>query len=273
MSFQRSRLACFATLPDGHGFEQTVAAAAGAGFDEFAIWLMAIDEARQALGSLEAVKDCMDRHGIRPSVMELVHAWASGDQNAIEEEREVLRTAAEFFDAEVVLAATLLPVLSGDSVGALREHCRALAPRRVALEFLPFSAIPDLGAALSMVDAVGEDNLGIVFDSWHFARAGADYDLLDSVPGEMIHFIQLNDADPEPWPDIFAETMGGRLRPGEGALDWPRLIGILADKPLHCAIGSEQYSDKVKAMDLDVACRYLFDSIQDILQDPSHVPS
>lgn len=52
MTLERTRLACFATLPDGHGFEATVAAAARAGFEEFAIWLMSLDQAREQLGSL-----------------------------------------------------------------------------------------------------------------------------------------------------------------------------------------------------------------------------
>ena len=73
--------------------------------------------------------------------------------------------------------------------------------------------------------------------------------------------------------DIVTETLTGRLRPGEGSIDWPRLIGILADKALTCPIGSEQYSDAIKAMPLDVACRYLFDSVQAIVNNPSAPPA
>ena len=53
---QRTHLACFATLPDGHGFEATVAAAARAGFEEFAMWIMCLDAARVELGSLERAR-------------------------------------------------------------------------------------------------------------------------------------------------------------------------------------------------------------------------
>ncbi len=268
MPFERTRLACFATLPDGHGFEATVASAARVGFEEFAIWLMSIDEARNELGSLEAVKTCLDRHGIRASVLELLHAWSFPDEALVAEERAVMQAAVEIFDPEVVLAATLAPSLAPGAIEALKAHCQAFAPRRVALEFLPFGGVPDLAAALAVIEQVGEDNLGLVFDSWHFARSGADYDLLEQVPGELIHFIQLNDAAVQAPDDIFTETMTARLRPGEGVIDWPRLVGILSAKTLHCPIGSEQYSDAVKAMDIDVAGKYLLRSVEDILQKP-----
>ena len=268
----RTRLACFATLPDGYGFEATVAAAARAGFEEFAIWLMSIDQARQELGSLEAVADCLSRHGIRASVLELLHAWSRADAALTAEELAVMQAAAEIFDPEVILAATLAPTLAAGGLEHLKLQCQTLAPRKVALEFLPFGALPDLAAALGALEAVDEDNLGLVLDTWHFARSGSDYALLEQVPGDRIHFVQLNDAPAEPAADLLEETMTARLRPGEGMLDWPRLVGMLEEKNLACPIGSEQYSRSVKQMDLDTACRYLFDSVQRIVSEPGCSP-
>jgi sugar phosphate isomerase/epimerase len=270
---QRTRLVCFATLPDGYGFENTVAAASRAGFEEFAIWLMSIEQARGELGSLEAVADCLARHGMRIAVLELLHAWAQAEAAATAEELAVVQAAIDVFDPDVILATTLANEIADGGLEHLKRQCQALAPRKVALEFLPFAAIPTLASALKVLDTVDEDNLGLVLDTWHFARAGFEYELLDTVPGERIHFIQLNDAPAEPAPDIFTETLTARLRPGEGAVDWPKLVGMLEAKNLGCPIGSEQYSETVKRMELDRACEYLFDSVQDILEDPSHVPT
>ena len=272
MALERSQLACFATLPDGYGFEATVAAAAQAGFRELAIWLLSVDAAAQELGSLDAVNRCLQRHGLRVSVLELLHAWCGEDAALVAEERAVMQAFVEVFDPELVLAAALAPTLSATAVDALREHCTAFAPRRVALEFLPFTGVPNLSKALAVIDAVGADNLGLVFDAWHFARSGADYDVLKTVPGDRFYFIQLNDAAATPLPDIFAETMGGRLRPGEGSLDWPRLMQILTAADPDCPVGSEQYSDTVKAMPLQGACDYLFASVQRIIADPHYRP-
>lgn len=269
---KRTRLACYATLPDGYGFEKTVAAAARAGFEEFAIWLISIEQARGELGSLEAVADCLARHGMRIAVLELLHGWAQADAATTAEELAVVQAACDVFDPDVILATTLSPEIADGGLEHLKRQCQALAPRKVALEFLPFAAISTLASALEVLDAVDEDNLGLVLDTWHFARAGFEYELLDTVPGERIHFIQLNDAPAEPAADIFVETLAARLRPGEGAVDWPRLIASLEAKNLVCPIGSEQYSDVVKRLELDRACEYLFDSVQRIIADPSHVP-
>jgi sugar phosphate isomerase/epimerase len=269
---QRTRLACYATLPDGYGFEATVAAAARAGFEEFAMWIMCVDAARAELGSLDAVADCLARHGMRISVLELLHGWAQANDAVTEEEIAVMRAAAEVFEPDVFLAATLSPTLAPGSLEHLKRECLALAPRKVALEFLPFGAVPSLSAALSIIEQVSEDNLGLVFDSWHFARSDRDYDLLEQVPGELIHFIQFNDAPVHAPEDLVTETMTARVRPGEGMLDWPRLIALLEDKQLCCPIGSEQYSHAVKAMPLDEACHYLFESVQAIVADPTYRP-
>jgi sugar phosphate isomerase/epimerase len=236
------------------------------------MWIMSIDAARAELGSLEAVADCLTRHGMRISVLELLHGWAQADDAVTGEEIAVMQATAAVFQPEVFLAATLSPSLAPGSLEHLKRECQALAPRKVALEFLPFGAVPSLSAALSVIEQVGEDNLGLVFDSWHFARSDSDYELLAQVPGELIHFIQFNDAPVDAPADLVTETMTARVRPGEGMLDWPRLIALLEAKHLRCPIGSEQYADTVKAMPLDDACRYLFDSVQAIVFDPAHRP-
>ena len=269
----RTRLACYATLPDGFGFEATVAAAARAGFEEFAIWLMSVEQARCELGILDAVAECLARHGMRIAVLELLHAWALADDVRTAEELEVMEAAVEVFQPEVVLAASLAPAVQPGGLEHLKRQCRALAPRKVALEFLPFGGVPGLTAALAVLEQVDEENLGLVLDTWHFARSEPDYALLAQVPGDRIHFVQLNDAAVEPADDLLRETMTARLRPGEGVVDWPRMIGILEGMSLSCPVGSEQYADVVKRMDLDAACRYLFDSVQDILTDPTRTPA
>ncbi|MEM0952736.1 MAG: sugar phosphate isomerase/epimerase [Pseudomonadota bacterium] len=273
MAWERSHLACFATLPDGYGFEATLAAASKAGFTELAIWLLSLEAAAAELGSLQAVQDCLENYGLRVSVLELLHAWSGDEAALIAEERAVMQAFVDVFDPDVVLAAALVPTLSTSAVVSLRDHCRAFAPRRVALEFLPFTGVANLRKALALIAEVNADNLGLVFDAWHFARSEPDYDLLASVPAELFYFIQLNDAAVEPPADIFAETMGGRLRPGEGSLDWPALIEILTAAQPDCPVGSEQYSDLVKAMPLDDACVYLHDSVQNIIANPQYRPT
>jgi sugar phosphate isomerase/epimerase len=262
MTFSRTDVLCYATLPDGHGFENTVAAAAGAGFTGLSLWLMSIDAGREELGSLEAVRDCLDRYGMQATCLELLLAWPSGDESAAEGEVAVMQAAAEVLEPEVIMAACMEPALDQNATSLLKRQCQSLAPLKVALEFLPWTAIPDIATARQLVESIDEDNLGYVFDSWHFARSGLQYEALASLPGERIHFIQLSDAPEQAGPDILAETLGGRLAPGEGVVDWARLRAILQASGVDCPISTEQYSDRVKAMSLEDACHFLYRSLE-----------
>ncbi len=267
MAFSRYRLVCFATLPDGYSFEERVAAAATAGFNEMSFWLLSLDEARVELGSLEAVRDVLDRHGVKATVLEFLTAWSRATPAGHLEELEVMLAAADVFAPEVVMVGCLEAEMAdrAAAVARLGEMCRTARARgylfNFALEFLPWSAIPDLPAALSLVAEVAEPNLGLVLDTWHFARTGADYPSLAALPGEKLHFIQVSDLRADAGPDTIRETLAHRVAPGEGVLDWPRLLAILTDRGVTCPVGTEQFSDAVKAMPLQEACDYLYATV------------
>jgi sugar phosphate isomerase/epimerase len=260
MTFSRSELVCYATLPDGYGFEATVAAAAQAGFTEFSFWLMSLDAARKELGSLEAVRACLDRYQMKTACLELLLCWPRGEEQPVRDELAVMQAAVEVFQPELVMAACMEPELADGELAVefLRLQCQALAPVRVALEFLPWSGVPDIAAARQLVEAINEPNLGYVLDTWHFVRSGSSFAALAELPGEKIFFVQLSDVLAQPDPNIFVETLGARQAPGEGIFDWPRFNLIMRDLGVDCPTGSEMYSDRVKAMGLQQACNFLY---------------
>ena len=49
MDFDRTELLCYATLPDGYSFVESIAAASRAGFRELSLWLLTLDSAREEL--------------------------------------------------------------------------------------------------------------------------------------------------------------------------------------------------------------------------------
>lgn len=220
---------------------------------------MTIDEARSELGSLEAVNDCILEHGLKPTCLELLLAWPRPGKGYLEE-LEVMQAAIEIFDPELILAACMDPEIESleEATDHLRHQCRALAPRRVALEFLPWSGIGTVAAARALVNSVAADNLGYLIDTWHFARAGMDYTTLAQLPGDKIFCIQLGDAAADADTDIFRETLGHRLPPGEGCVDWNRFLSLLSDKGVDCPMGTEMFSDAVKSMPLKQAAEHLY---------------
>ena len=100
----------------------------------------------------------------------------------------------------------------------------------VCLEFLPWTAIAQLSSAWALVQQPGLDNVGLVLDTWHFHRqpGGPDYDLLESIPGDRIRYVQISDAAAAPEADLMTEALTRRLLPGDGVIDFDRLRSSLA---------------------------------------------
>jgi sugar phosphate isomerase/epimerase len=133
-----------------------------------------------------------------------------------------------------------------DCLGPLASRARSHGVR-LTLEFLPESAIPDLAAALRIVQGVGADNLGVMFDTWHFARTGGTVAQLAQVPGRLIGAVQISDRR-EPAPGTTYAPMSGRLLPGEGELPLVELLRVLMARAAPATVGVEVFSDELQGL-------------------------
>lgn len=101
----------------------------------------------------------------------------------------------------------------------------------VDLEFVPWMSIPDGGAALRLLRAVGHPAFGIAVDALHVDRSRTSLADLAAFPAERLRYLQLCDA-PAKRPDgrdgLLHEATKERLFPGEGAID---LVGLLRTMP------------------------------------------
>jgi sugar phosphate isomerase/epimerase len=201
-------------------------AALAAGFTEASVWTFQLP----ALAGLD----------LKVRVVESALHWANGAPEACRSEAEHFARAAAEQGADIIAAVCMDPSISdldqarrnlaglvdaGSSVGA-----------RVCLEFLPGTAVPDLSTAWSIVEPLGPD-AGILLDTWHWTRqpGGPAFDLLSTIPGDRIPYLQMNDAAPTPSGEVLEETMTGRLLPGDGVVDYARLFAALSD------IGAEPF--------------------------------
>lgn len=107
---------------------------------------------------------------------------------------------------------------------------------RLAVEFIPVSAIRDLGQALRMVQATGRANVGLVIDALHLWRSGGTVADVATADPARLFAVQLCDGPLDAPPDLKAEMRGGRLLPGVGAFD---LAGLLAAMPDAAEIEAE----------------------------------
>jgi len=108
----------------------------------------------------------------------------------------------------------------------------------VALEFVSYSDVANVGAATRVVEMVGRDNVGLMIDPLHLSRSGgvpADIDLVRN----RVLIAQLCDArDPMPATRDarIAESRTARLHPGQGDLP---LFDLLDRLPAECEVEIE----------------------------------
>jgi sugar phosphate isomerase/epimerase len=167
--------------------------------------------------------------------LEAVLHWESGPEAAAAEMREHLDVAAALgatFVQAVLLTPPLPPMAQvAESFAALCQEASAFGVS-VPIEFVPWTAIPDLATGWEIVETSGAPNGGICLDMlhWHRQPGGPNLDLLARIPGERIQYVQVADA-PATVPDgrdgYLAMAMSERPVPGTGEVDIAAVLGAL----------------------------------------------
>jgi len=86
---------------------------------------------------------------------------------------------------------------------------------------------------LDWIDEMGEPNLGLLVDSWHWYHQDGTVAELEALAVDQIVHVHINDA-----PDLPKDTLGDvkdRVFPGEGVIDLAGFVGALAQ------VGYEDY--------------------------------
>lgn len=110
------------------------------------------------------------------------------------------------------------------------------------VEFLPWAGVRNLQEAITLVDAVGADNLYVMVDTLHAGRAGVTGAELARTDPKYFHFIHLADGPAGPDGDPVLDNIRdelmihtareGRLYAGEGAMDIAGMIGGMPEIPV-----------------------------------------
>lgn len=135
----------------------------------------------------------------------------------------------------------------------------------VALEFLPWTEVPDADTARSIIEATDRPNGGVLIDSWHHFRGAASDDQLRAVPAEMVIGIQFDDGrfDAE---GTWLEQTFERDLPGEGQFDLPHFLTVLAEMGVTEPICVEVINSSLGAMTAAAAAKASFDATTAVLQ-------
>jgi sugar phosphate isomerase/epimerase len=218
---------------DTEAFTAIVDAAALAGFRDVSVWPI------HAPGlPVKGKAAVLAAAGVRARVVEAATRWTRGPSRGFQADASALFELAAAVGATTVAACTLEPALGSwdAAVSGWAALCDGAAERGLGacLEFLPWTAIPDLATAWRLVGDAGRGNGGILLDTWHWLRqpGGPDVELLASIPGGRIPFVQLSDAPAavggaDAGADLATEALTARLAPGDGVIDYRSVFEAL----------------------------------------------
>ena len=256
-------------------FEARVRAAAEAGF--WGIGLLAADYvATRQRGFTDAeLLRLVESYGIVVDEVEFLSGWSSDDGTVRESALEV---EAQLFAAAAAFGARQLNAGCSELLGALPEvdsvaqRFAALCERAaahdlvVAIEFLPWTGIPDATTAWDVARRAGAANGGVLLDTWHFFRGNSSTEALSAIPAERIFGLQVNDGPAQPVGEIRDETRHGRRLPGEGDFDLVGLVRVLQSMGVDAPWAIEVMSDTHAALPLAAAARDAFQATTALLQ-------
>jgi sugar phosphate isomerase/epimerase len=223
---------------------------------------------------------CLPRLGARLAALGLKYVeveclvdwFATGPARAASDRRRTdLLRAADALGARHIkvngdLEGRRLPLekLAAEFAQLCREAAQVGA--MVAIEFMPFSGVPDIAAALELVNAAGEPNGKLLVDTWHVGRAGISYAELAAVPGELIAHVEIDDAHAEPVGDLWTDTIHHRLLPGEGDLDVVGFLSAIRATGYEGPIGVEVISRAHRQLPLREAAEAAYRSAAAVLE-------
>jgi sugar phosphate isomerase/epimerase len=121
-----------------------------------------------------------------------------------------------------------------DLFGALCDEAFSFG-LHVGLEFMRYRDIPDLDAALNLIEKTGRQNSGIVLDVLHFYRTDGTPQKLKSLCPSSIAYVQLSDARAAApaLQNLPVEARSGRLHLGDGDIPLDALLDVVPeDTPL-----------------------------------------
>jgi sugar phosphate isomerase/epimerase len=245
------------------GIAERAKAAQAAGYTGVSLWMADVHRAR-AEGMRDAdIRALLDDHGLEIAELDCLTSWLPGSgppADAPFEVDDAMRASDEEFFAiaesiggrsvniaEIWGSTTTLDA----AVEAFARLCDRAAEHGllVHLEFLPWSAFPNVNAAWEVVRVADRPNGGLIIDSWHCARSATTLEDIAAIPGERVFAVQLSDALPDASPDVTDETMHARLLPGEGAAHVVEIVQTLDAIGCTAPIGVEVFSDALWAMD------------------------
>jgi sugar phosphate isomerase/epimerase len=252
----------------GLTLEDQIRIAAEVGFD-------GIDTSIEAIAaiaedhSVSGAKALFDEKGVQPAAWGLPVDWR-GSEDSFRSTLESLHDWAKLArDLMCFRCCTWIPPVVEDpaetrrlAVSRFGEIASVLAPRgiRLGLEWVgPKTSrasgqefIYRMDQLLELIDEIGQPNVGLLVDSFHWFTAGHTAEDLAALEDDQIVHVHINDAPDKPRDEQIDMQ---RLLPGEGVIDLPGFLRALREVGYSGYMGVETFSDDLKALPPEEAAR------------------
>jgi sugar phosphate isomerase/epimerase len=199
-------------------------------------------------------------HGVAVIELEVLSGWAAGP----EAEAAARVHETELYQLGDALGGRHLTVTGAGLQGPLEsaaEKFAAVCDRDaehgllVALEFLPWTEVPDADHARQIVQLAGRPNAGLMVDTWHHFRGAASDEQLRAIPPELVVAVQFDDA-PMTGEGTLLEQTYERVLPGDGEFELVHFLRLLAGMGVQAPLCVEVISSALAALPVaDVARR------------------
>lgn len=231
-----------------------------------------LQQSRQP-GGLKALRRQLDTLGFAFVELDFLADWfcTGGERQQSDARRRLFLQAATELGARHL---KVIPPMPGNHVepsilaDAFGELCHeaATCDLAIAMEVMPMSSLPRLMDNLAVVETAAAPNGGLLLDIWHLQRSGiGEFQSLAELPLSAVKAVELNDAKAKPGPDLFQDTLNGRLPCGEGELDLTGFIRGLWQTGYRGPVGVEILSPHFRALAPEAAARLSHDSSAAVL--------
>lgn len=252
-----------------HGFAARVEAAREAGFAGLGLALADFRVLKERLGVAE-MRLILADHQMHCVEFEVLTDWfATGERRARSDAARVefLRAAEEFAAWQIKVVGDFEDTRDDAwPLERLAEEFRALCDEaakvgtRITLELLPFSNIKTPKHGLSLIEAAGARNGGLLLDVWHMERGGIPYADVAALPAAAIGWIELDDAAAEQHGSMYEDTVHNRRLCGDGDFDIAGFLQAVRATGYSGGYGVEIISREQRARPLKEAARRAFDT-------------
>ncbi len=256
------------------GFRELAEAASGAGFRGITLWPVQFERALADGLEVRDLRRILADNGLVVTEIDPLVSWLPGDPGELAGPFAAYDESTFYRMADALGARSLNAIRAGrepvprdalvDALGSLCERAEAHG-LIVSFEFMPWSPVASLEAALELVRATGKADCGVNVDTWHHFRSGGTVEALAALDPATVAALQLNDVAPEPWDDVLAETATGRRLPGEGASDTVAVLEALAGAGVRAPINVEVFSAELQRLSDAEAARRIAASTRSVL--------